>query len=104
MRIGGFDWDAGNWPKCGKHGVDRAEIEAVLTGAPMILPDPAHSSAEQRFLAIGRTATGRHVVVAFTLRQRDDIWLVRPISARFMHAKEVRHYARQAQEDPGPDE
>ncbi|TBN45900.1 BrnT family toxin, partial [Paracoccus sediminis] len=25
MKIAGFDWDDGNWPKCGKHGVSRAE-------------------------------------------------------------------------------
>ena len=23
MKIAGFDWDAGNWPKCGMHGVSR---------------------------------------------------------------------------------
>ena len=27
MRIDGFDWNDGNWPKCGKHGVSGAEIE-----------------------------------------------------------------------------
>jgi len=27
MKIAGFDWDDGNWPKCGKHGVSRTEIE-----------------------------------------------------------------------------
>ncbi len=21
MKIAGFDWDAGNWPKCGKHDI-----------------------------------------------------------------------------------
>ena len=24
MKLSGFDWDAGNWPKCGKHGVSRS--------------------------------------------------------------------------------
>jgi hypothetical protein len=104
MRIAGFDWDNGNWPKCGKHGVAQAEIEAVLSGSPAILPDPAHSSAEQRFLAIGQIPSGRHLLVAFTLRTQGAHWLIRPVSARFMHAKEVRHYARQAQDDPGADE
>ena len=102
MRITGFDWDSGNWPKCGKHGVAREEVEAVLTGAPSIHPDPLHSGAEQRFLAIGRTGAGRHVLVAFTLRRAGGAALIRPISARFMHAKEIRHYERQAEEDPGP--
>jgi uncharacterized DUF497 family protein len=57
--------------------------------------------AEQRFLAIGRTAAGRHVLVTFTLRERHGHQLIRPINARFMHAKEVRHYVhRQEASDP----
>ena len=32
MVISEFEWDAGNWPKCGKHGVSKAEIEFVLGG------------------------------------------------------------------------
>jgi hypothetical protein len=31
MEFDRFDWDHGNWPKCGKHGVGKAEIEAVLS-------------------------------------------------------------------------
>jgi len=30
MEIAGFDWDSGNWPKCGKHGVSREEIERLF--------------------------------------------------------------------------
>jgi uncharacterized DUF497 family protein len=41
MTIAGFDWDAGNWPKCGKHGVSREEIEQVLSGEPAVMADPA---------------------------------------------------------------
>ena len=33
MEFDGFDWDDGNWPKCGKHGVGQAEIEALLRRA-----------------------------------------------------------------------
>jgi uncharacterized protein len=33
MHLDGFDWDSGNWLKCGKHGVAREEIEQVLLGA-----------------------------------------------------------------------
>ena len=40
MKVAGFDWDEGNWPKCGKHGVSRAEIEEVLSGTPAVMPDP----------------------------------------------------------------
>ena len=104
MRIAGFEWDQGNWPKCGQHGVTQAEIEAALSATPDTYPDPAHSLREQRFLAIGRTPTGRHLLIAFTLRPRVDQWLLRPVSARFMHAKEIDHYERrQAKQTPNPD-
>lgn len=33
--IDGFDWNEWNWPKCGKHGVSREEIEAMLLSNPL---------------------------------------------------------------------
>ena len=42
MRFDGFDWDAGNFEKCRKHGVSIEEIEAVLRGEPVFSPDEAH--------------------------------------------------------------
>jgi hypothetical protein len=57
-----------------------------------IMPDPAHPRAETRFKAIGRTEAGRFVLMVFTLRQRADALLIRPISARYMHQKEIRYY------------
>ncbi|HQS02346.1 MAG: hypothetical protein B7Y07_11255 [Halothiobacillus sp. 24-54-40] len=92
MRITGFDWDEGNWPKCGKHGVSREEIEQVLLGTPAILPD-AHPD-EPRMRAIGKTAAGRYVFLVFMLRKVGAITRLRPISARFMHQKEINHYER----------
>jgi hypothetical protein len=57
MNIAGFEWDEGNWPKCGKHGVSREDIEAVLLGTPAVMPDP--HPGEPRMRAIGTTAAGR---------------------------------------------
>ena len=56
-----FDWDDGNWPKCGKHGLARHEIEAVFDDLGLVVaPDVAHSVDEQRWIAIGRSPlTGR---------------------------------------------
>lgn len=95
-RIHGFDWDEHNLDKCCKHGVSRDEIEDVFRRHPGIFPDPAHSQDVERFRAIGTTRLGRHIFIVFTLRlnpigQR----LIRPISARYMRAREVRHYERQ---------
>lgn len=97
VRVAGFEWDEGNWPKCGKHGVTRAAIEALFEDGPAVYPDPAHSLSEERMLAIGRTDGGRFVLVAFTLRQTGHETLIRPISARYIHRKEVEHYERQRQ-------
>ncbi len=88
----GFDWDAANMEKCGKHGVTLAEIESLFHGPVDVYPDIAHSGKETRFLGIGRTSAGRYLFVAFTLRTKAGENLIRPISARYMHLKEVKHY------------
>ena len=93
MKITGIDWDGGNWPKCGKHGVSREESEGVLLGNPAVMPDP-HPD-EPRLRAIGKTPAGRYVFLVFMPRQMGSKVLLRPISARFMHQKEVTHYERQ---------
>lgn len=93
--IAGFDWDQGNWPKCGKHGLNKAEIESVFKNRPAVYPDPAHSLQEERLLAIGSGKGKRWVLVAFTLRGREGDLFIRPLSARYMHEKEVKHYEEQ---------
>jgi uncharacterized protein len=92
--IAGFDWDDGNWPKCAKHGVSREEIEALFTNEPGIFAHPNHSAYEQRLRAIGQTDEGRMVYVSFTLRSRPEGIFVRPVTARYMHMKEVKRYDR----------
>lgn len=90
-----FDWDDGNRDKCQKHGVSMAEIEVVFQGRLHVFPDAGHSQAEIRYLGIGQTTAGRHVFIAFTVRNQGAKRLIRPISARYMHAKEVHHYETQ---------
>lgn len=92
QRVAGFDWDDGNREKCTGHGVSIADIESVFQGEVWTFPDAAHSKRETRYLAIGQTEAGRHVFLAFTIRLRGGERWLRPISARFMHAKEIRHY------------
>jgi uncharacterized protein len=91
----GFDWDRGNLGKCRRHGVRIAEIEAMFRKLLWMTPDPAHSIGELRFKAVGTGAKGRYIFVAFTLRPRSDGMLIRPISARYMHRREIRHYEKQ---------
>jgi uncharacterized DUF497 family protein len=87
-----FDWDDGNRKKCEKHGVSVGEIEALLSGTPRVAPDQKHSKAEGRFIAVGRNARRRPIFVSYTLREKDGQLVIRPISARYMHRKEIENY------------
>jgi uncharacterized protein len=87
-QVTGFDWDEGNRSKCQKHGVSIAEIEAALENENLVIaPDIAHSKSEQRFRAVGTARNGRMI-----FRKREATTLVRVISARFMHKKEIEEY------------
>lgn len=85
-----FEWDelkaAANLRK---HGVSFAEA-ATLFGDPleMTISDPDHSQGEFRFLSIGRSGTGRMLVVAYTER----LLRIRIISARPATPREVEYY------------
>lgn len=92
MDIHGFEWDDGNWPKCAKHGVSKVEIEFVLLSDPQVLPDRTPLSEETRFNAVGTNRSGRHVFIVFAMRERNGFRLARPISARYMHRKEIARY------------
>ena len=94
--VAGFEWDDSNREKCRKHGVSLAEIEVLFRGSIAVFPDPAHSHGETRFKAIGKTDKGRNVLIVFTLRKRGRHTLIRPISARYMHKREVEHYEKEA--------
>jgi uncharacterized DUF497 family protein len=96
LRVGGFDWDAGNWAKCQKHGVPIKEIEDLFARGPRIAPAPRHSAEEDRLIAVGRTSTGRPVFVAFTIRTKNKSRLIRPVTARYMHAKEIAAYDQES--------
>jgi uncharacterized protein len=94
QKAAGFEWDDGNEAKCQKHGVPIADLESAFDKPMHIFPDPAHSHSEKRSIAIGETSEGRKIFVAFTLRQREGKTYIRPISARYMHQKEVEHYEK----------
>ena len=96
MASFGFDWDDGNIQKCRKHGVTAEAIENLfLSGSLRVEPDVANSVTETRFRAIGRTEGGRAIFVVFTLRDRGEGTLIRPIGARYMHKKEIDTYEKE---------
>jgi uncharacterized DUF497 family protein len=93
--IAGFEWDHANSAKCQKHGLTLAAIESCFARPVLLLPDEKHSQSEDRLRAIGRDEGGRHVFIVFTVRSRDRQSVIRPISARYMHAKEIAHYEKE---------
>jgi len=71
-------------------------VEHVLAhAATLIVPDLKNSGSEPRYLAIGRTAADRYAFVVFTPRQAGTRILLRPISARYMHKKEIKKYEQE---------
>ena len=86
--IAGFERDRANWEKCQKHGLSTADI----LGEPRIAPDLKHSEKEDRFIAVGRSLSGRPMFVAFTIREREGKKFIRPVTARYMHKKESERY------------
>jgi uncharacterized DUF497 family protein len=95
--VTGFEWDIGNRGKNAKHGVEDGEAEQLFLSEPLlVLADPRHSRAEQRYHALGRTMSGRLLHVTFTLRSNRT--KLRVISARDMHRKERAVYEAKAKE------
>lgn len=88
----GFQWDAGNSEKNWRaHEVRQAEAEQVFFNRPVVIaPDVAHSGAEARYAALGKTHADRRLSVVFTIRET----LVRVISARDMSRRDRRLYAQ----------
>jgi uncharacterized protein len=90
-----FEWDARKAAvNHAKHGVSFGEAATVF-GDPDALdgPDVRHSEQEARFLRLGRAVTGRVLIVAYTVRRRDDGESIRIISARRASRKEQAAYA-----------
>jgi len=85
-----FEWDprkaTSNWLK---HRISFEEASTAF-GDPLsvTIPDPDHSVREHRFLLVGRTDSGRTVVVAHTGRRN----VVRIISARPATRREKKIY------------
>jgi len=88
-----FEWDeAKAAANLEKHGVSFDEAQTVF-GDPhtVTIFDAQHSDAEDRFIDIGMTATGRILVVVYT----ETAERIRIISGRKATPKERQHYERQ---------
>ena len=89
-----FEWDSDKAAEnLRKHGVSFEEAVSAF-GDPLsiLLPDPAHSAGEERYLVLGLSTTGRLIVVAFVERPPRT----RIISARLATKRERRDYEEKA--------
>jgi uncharacterized DUF497 family protein len=85
-----FEWDpskaASNFTK---HGVSFEEATGAFADPlSLLMPDPAHSAGEQRYLVIGLSRKHRLLVVAFAERPPRT----RIISARLATKRERQRY------------
>jgi uncharacterized protein len=92
MDISGFDWDDGNKAKCQKHGVSVFEIEYALLNPLQTFRDVLNSDDEARFRVVAKSTDNRYIFVVFTFRVKQTYTYFRPISARYMHKKEINRY------------
>jgi uncharacterized DUF497 family protein len=86
----GFEWDEHNsirnWEA---HRVSGKECEELFFHSPLVVEDdPRHSIREARYYALGQTAAGRMLFIAFTISED----LIRVISARDMSRREREVY------------
>jgi uncharacterized DUF497 family protein len=93
-----FEWDPRKaTANAEKHDVTFDVAATVFADAHALDgPDLAHSTAEARFLRLGRAIDGRVLVVAYTVRKGDnDAEKIRLISARRASRRERAAYAAQ---------
>ena len=95
MEFHGFDWDDGNREKCQNHGLSLDQIERVFRNDLKVMVNTNHLTSEERYHAVGKTEEGRYVFVVFTFRSGTAGKLIRPISERYMHQKEIDQYESQ---------
>ena len=88
----GFHWDEENsFKNWDRHRVTPEEAEDLFFHDPLVIrSDIGHSKLERRYRALGQTARGRLLFVAFTVRRK----LIRVISVRDMNKRETEEYRR----------
>ncbi len=90
-----FEWDPRKAEaNAAKHGISFDDAVTVfLDPEALDGPDLQHSSAESRFLRLGRSARGHVLMVAYTFRRNGDAETIRIISARRASRRERAAYA-----------
>jgi uncharacterized DUF497 family protein len=85
-----FDLDQNNRPMCEAR-LPIAEIEALFKRRDTAFADDPKMT-EKRYRTMGVNSKGEPIFVVFTIRRAYGQWLIRPISARYARAEEVRKW------------
>jgi len=93
MRGIAFEWDEGkNRENIRKHGIAFQEAETVFSDEhALLIDDPEHSGAEDRFVLLGLSADLHTLVVCHCYRRGS---VIRLISARKATRRERERYNR----------
>jgi uncharacterized protein len=85
-----FLWDAANTTKLwSRHAVRPFEVEEAWEDTHALLaPDSKHSTAEERYILLGKTHKHRVLFIVVTVRSGR----IRPLSARTANREEVALY------------
>ena len=86
VELSQFDWDEGNKAKILKR-MSVEVAESAFLGEPQVFFDEAHSGEEPRWFLMN-VVDKRAVALIFTVRSNK----IRIVSARYMHAREVKKY------------
>ena len=89
-EIQGFDWDNANVGHIVRHSVTPFEVEEVTDGKYVVILAKT-IKRERRWKLFGKTASGRYLVVVFTVRRK----LFRTVTAYEMNVQERSKYAPQ---------
>lgn len=92
MKYIRFRWDERkNATNRRKHGVSFEEAQSAFYDPfARVMPDPAHSEMEDRFLLLGMSQRLRILVVCHCYREREEV--IRIISARKATRNEATQY------------
>ncbi len=87
-----FEWDKSkNFRNQKKHGVSFEEAATIFVDEKaLLIQDPDHSEAEDRFLLLGLSSNLRILLVCHCYRQNDQV--IRIISARKASQSEQYQY------------
>ncbi|KAF0124954.1 MAG: hypothetical protein FD189_2004 [Elusimicrobia bacterium] len=83
MRLLRLDWDEANIAHVARHNITPDEVDEAFKEKHLIF-----KSRDGRYMLLGRSAAGRYLMVAFTVK----VGVARVITARDMNHAEKKRY------------